>query len=79
MDPPHINYIDYKSLLVINPIGQMRQLFVPFKVQVIQPIGYFKIGTWVVVEEVMPHDKHIIIYRILDLWVPYNCFKISVW
>jgi hypothetical protein len=79
MDPPLINYIDHSSILVINSTGKMRQLYVPFRVQCIVDVSKIPQNTWVYVEEVMPHEKHIIIYRILDLWVPYNCFKISVW
>jgi hypothetical protein len=78
MDPPNINYIDYKSLLVINPAGQMRQLFVPFKVQVMQPAEYFKVGTWVEVEEIMPHDQYKLLYRIGTNWWPYYIFRLTV-
>jgi len=78
MDPPHINYIDYKSLLVINPVGQMRQLFVPFKVQVLEPTEYLKVGTWVVVEEIMPHDQYKLQYRIGTNWWPYYIFRLTV-
>ena len=52
MDPPQISYVDYNSILIINPKGKMRQLFVPFRVQVIQDTTILKRNTWVFVEEV---------------------------
>jgi hypothetical protein len=78
MDPPHINFIDHKSILVINPVGRMRQLFAPFKVQVLQPTSILVPGTWVLVDEILPHDQYKIIYRIGDQWWPYNIFRLSV-
>jgi len=79
MVPPHINYIDHSSIFVINLTGKMRQLYVPFRVQCIVAISNIPQKTRVYVEEVIPHDKHIIMYRILDFWVPYSYYKISVW
>jgi hypothetical protein len=38
--------------MVVNPQGKMRQLFTPFKVQVLYDTSHFKEKSWVVVEEV---------------------------
>lgn len=42
MDPPQINYVDHNSILIVNPAGKMRQLFVPFRVQVLRDTTIFK-------------------------------------
>jgi hypothetical protein len=79
MDPPsQINYIDHNSILIINPKGIMKQLYVPFRVQVIQDTTILKIHTWVYVEEVMPHDQNKLLYRITTHWWPYNIFRIQI-
>jgi len=78
MDPPYINFIDYKSILVINPSGKMRQVFAPFKVQVIQSTTLLVKNTWVVVEEIRPHDQYRLLYRIGNNWWSYNAFRLSV-
>ena len=78
MDPPKINYVDNNSILVVNPVGRMRQLFVPFRVQVIAETSILLLNSWVLVEQIKAHDEHIILYRVLNLWWPYNVFKLSV-
>ena len=78
MDPPQISYVDYNSILIINPKGKMRQLFVPFRVQVIQDTNTLKRNTWVFVEEVQAHDQHKMLYRVISLWWPYHLFRIQV-
>ena len=78
MDPPKIKYYDPYSVIVINQNGQMRQLFTPFKAQVVVSNSAFKINTWVYIEEVLPHEKHRIIYRIGTQWWPYDAFKLEV-
>jgi hypothetical protein len=80
MDPPnsHINYIDYGSVLVVNPVGRMRQLFVPFKVQVLEMTTMLHKSSWVYVEEIKLHEKHRLIYRIGNNWWPYHAFKIDI-
>jgi hypothetical protein len=78
MDPPNIKYYDEHSVIVINPNGQMRQLFTPFKAQVVVSNSAFKINTWVYIEEVLLHEKHRIIYRIGSQWWPYDVFKLIV-
>ena len=78
MDPPHINYVDHKSILVINPTGMMRQLFVPFRVQVLYKTSSLEQLTWVLVEEVQPHAQYKLIYRITTHWWPYHLFRIHI-
>ena len=76
MDPPHINYVDHQSILIVNPSGAMKQLFVPFQVKVAVSFKGIPANSLVMVEEVMPHQQHRIIYRIYTLWLPYWYFTI---
>ena len=73
-----IQFIDERSLLVITVKGQMRQLFVPFNVQVLRDTAYFKENSWVVVEEIRQHSQHILIYRVINQWWPYFIFRLDV-
>ena len=78
MDPPLINYVDHNSILIINPNGRMRKLYVPFRVQVINDTTILKRNTWVYVEEVMPHDQNKLLYRITTHCRPYSVFRIQI-
>ena len=78
MDPPKINYINNNSIMVINNRGSMRQLFVPFRAQVVKDTPTLIKKTWVVVEEVRQHNKYLLIYRIAKTWWPYYAFRLSV-
>ena len=78
MDPPKFTFVNNNTLFVINSKGKMRQLFTPFNVQVLQETEHFKENSWVVVEEIRQHQKHIIIYRVINHWWPYYLFKIDV-
>ena len=78
MDPPKINYISNNNLMAINKHGLLRQLFVPFHVQVLHDTEHFKEKSWVVVEEVRQHPQHILVYRVINQWWPYYIFKLDV-
>jgi len=78
MDPPQINYVDPLSIMVINPVGKMRQLFVPFKAQVIEQTVNLSINTWVYVEEVKSDHKYKLLFRVGDSWWPYYAFRIVI-
>jgi hypothetical protein len=78
MGPPHINYINHNSILVINTTGEIRQLFVPFQVQVTIDILVLKKKSMLLVEEVQSHYKYHLIYRILGRWYPFTYFRITV-
>lgn len=77
MDPPQINYVNHNSIMIINPAGKMRQLFVPFKVQLLHDTSVLKKNTWVMVEEVQPHHQYKMLYRVTTHWWPYDLFKIA--
>ena len=78
MDPPHINYVNNKSILAINPAGKMRQVFVPFRVQVLCNTKILKENHWVLVEEVQAHDQYKMLYRVASNWWPYNLFRLQI-
>jgi len=78
MDPPKINYISNNSIMVINKYGCIRQLFVPFRAQVIHSAATLVKDAFVLVEEVQQHDKYLLIYRIANKWWPYYVFKLTV-
>ena len=78
MDPPQINYLDSNSILVINPAGKMRQVFVPFRVYVLHETSILKKNHWVLVEEVQAHDQYKMLYRVASNWWPYNIFRLQV-
>ena len=73
-----IQFIDERSLLVVTAKGQMRQLFVPFNVQVLRDTAYFKENSWVVVEAIRQHPQHMLLFRVFNHWWPYYLFKIDV-
>lgn len=77
MDPPKLNFIDYNSILIITPTGTMRQLFVPFKVQLLYDTKTLKKDTWAIVEEIETHRDYKLLYRITNHWWPYYLFKIG--
>lgn len=78
MDPPQINYVNHNSILIINPTGNMRQLFVPFRVQVLQDTSILKKNNWVLVEEVQSHDQYKMLYRVTSNWWPFHLFRLQV-
>lgn len=75
---PKIKYSDDKSIYLINKTGNLRQLFVPFKVQCLIPIGNIKSESWVYVEQVAEHHQFLILYKVFDDWIPYSCFRIII-
>jgi len=78
MKQPRIDYIDEKSILVINQNGKMRQLHCPFKVQVLRDASPLQKDSWVIVESVKLHQEKKLIYRIGDQWWQYDIFIIKV-
>jgi hypothetical protein len=73
-----INYHDANSILVINPIGKMRQVFTPFKVQVKEPTLNLAINSWVLVDLVKASPSYKLMFRIGTKWYPYYLFRITI-
>ena len=78
MDPPKFTFVNKNTLFVINHKGKIRQLFTPFNVQALQTTEHFKENSWVVVEEIIQHPQHILLYRVINHWWPYFIFKLDV-
>jgi len=78
MNLPQINYVDRNSILIINPAGKMRQLYVPFRVQLLHDTTILKKNSWVVVEEVQASTQYQLLYRVTVDWWPYNLFRLQV-
>jgi hypothetical protein len=78
MDPPQINYINHNSILIINPKGKIRQLFTPFKVQLINDTSILKKNSWVVVDLVKASPSYKLMFRIGSKWYPYHLFRITI-
>ena len=78
MQPNLINYHDPNSILVINPIGKMRQVFTPFKVQVKEPTTILDENSWVLVDLVKASPSYKLMFRIGSKWYPYHLFRITI-
>ena len=78
MKPPQINYINHNSILIINPKGKIRQLFTPFKVQLINDTSILKKNSWVVVDLVKASPSYKLMFRIGSKWYPYHLFRITI-
>jgi hypothetical protein len=78
MHPNLINYHDPNSILVINPLGKMRQVFTPFKVQVKEPTTNLDVYSWVLVDLVKASPSYKLMFRIGSKWYPYHLFRITI-
>lgn len=78
MDPTLINFIDGDSILIVNPEGKMRQVFVPFPALVLHDTSQLKKNSRVRIEEVQSHEQYKIIYRVTTFWWPYYLFSIQI-
>jgi hypothetical protein len=70
-----LDYVGSNSLLVVNPSGKLRRLFVPIAVKCVTEINIIRKGSTVFIEEIAEHYQHKIIYRVLGKWYPHKYFK----
>jgi hypothetical protein len=78
MEYQSLKYLDPKILLIVKKNGCLMQLYVPIKAISVHPFNKkIPINTTTYIEEIRPHEKHKIIYRIFDTWYPYWGFRIS--
>ncbi len=58
-----ISYGSTNSILLVNSLGRIRQLYTPFRVKVAEDVEGLKAGTYVYVEEVAsdPQDRLVFI------------------
>lgn len=72
------NHLEEYNLYIITPKGNLRALKIPFQVRCLTADYSFKLNTFLYVEAVSAHKNHVIIYRILGNWYPFNHFKIKI-
>lgn len=72
-----VSYCDYRSILVINGLGKIRKLYVPFKVKCIQNAGTISVNASVYVEEVGTTSKDELVYFIAGVAYYHSSFRIE--
>ncbi len=74
-----VYYHDPWSILVINPRGQVRKLYTPFRVLCIEPAtNWLKKGAWVFVDEVKSSDKDELIFIVGGHQFLHRHFRIQI-
>jgi hypothetical protein len=68
----HVFYHDSQTILVVNPKGKMRKLYVPFRVVSNEN------GSWVYVNEVGTNKNDELIYFINGNQYPHSLFQIRI-
>lgn len=71
-------YHNNNCLLILNQKGNLKQLFVPFKVKCINYIEGISPDTWVYVDQVSQGSKNLILFQVFNTWVPYYHFQIII-
>ena len=72
-----VKFINCNSVLLINPLGKIKRLFTPFKVECIDPVNGIPINTLVFVDEVLNNDQDQLIYYINGALYLYKYFQIA--
>lgn len=77
MDPPQESiYMNAGTLMIVNPVGRILQLFVPIKAVCKYAVKGIPVGTTVFIEGIVLHKEHKMCYRITGNWYVYWCFTI---
>ena len=71
-------YFDERKLIVINTRGVLCTLYVPIRVQCVKAVDDLQASTYVFVDAIAPHSKHLMVYKIFNNWVPYYYFRINI-
>ncbi len=74
----NIYYCDSFSILVLNPKGEIRILYAPFRVTCIQSVNSIRKNSILFVDEVFEHRKDQLHYRINGNIYPYSLFRIDI-
>lgn len=79
MSPPdNIFYCDSHSILVLNPTGELRILFTPFRVTCIIKHQNIHENSVLFVDEVFEDKKELLLYKINGSYYPFSNFKIDI-
>ena len=77
MDSPQESiYMNAGTLMIVNPVGRILQLFVPIPAVCIHAVKGIPVGTTVFIEAIVLHHEHKMCYRITGNWYVYWCFTI---
>ena len=71
-----LHYAGSNSLLVVNPSGKLRRLFVPIMVKCIRGVNIIRQGSTVYVEKIAEHPQCKLMYRVLGSWYSFEYFRI---
>lgn len=71
-----ISYGSKNSILLVNSLGRIRELYTPFRVKVAGDIDNLKKGTYVYVEEVGCSQDGMLVYIIDTIAYLHNSFRI---
>lgn len=78
-DKLRVYYHDPNSILVVNPKGQIRKLYTPFRVLCANSVeNRLKKGTWVFVDEVRSGKNDILIFMIGGYPFQHQYFQIQI-
>lgn len=66
------------QLYIVTTKGYLKALYVPFQVICLFEVDDLQLNTLVYVDAVSSHYEHLIIYRVLGSWYPFNLFKIKI-
>jgi hypothetical protein len=73
-----VKFQNPKNLWVVNGMGNLRILYVPFTVKCIRPVKNIPLNTTLYVEGVYIHRKYLILFHINQSLYPYNYFRIDL-
>lgn len=78
-DKLRVYYHDPGCILVINPRGEIRKLYTPFRVLCVESVNkWIKEGTWFFVDEVKTAANDKLIFVIAGTELPYHYFRIQI-
>jgi len=66
------------SLLVVNPQGKIRRIYVPFRVLCIKGTGSIVANAWVYVQQISMNINNQLIYFIAGEFHVYDSFRIFI-
>lgn len=76
MPPYTVHYCNYNSILVVNPVGKLRQLYTPFRVCGKQQQDNKR--KWYIVDEVISSAEDGLYYLINGKVLPHHQFIIEI-
>lgn len=74
----HLQYYNHRSLLLVNPKGQLRIIYVPFRVLCIAPTDHIPQNTWVFVEEILSSRVDQLYFVVFGQPYLYKSFRLAI-